>query len=147
MNQFFKVSVFVLAITLFGLLQSCGGTKISEADLDGTWVLTTINNEAVSDAFKGNKPNFELDFEKKTIAGYAGCNRFTGPFTLEDNVFKAGNLATTQMLCVEANKEAEFIATLGNKDGLQISLENNILTFKNGDQIVLQFESMKEPLN
>lgn len=146
MNQMFRVSMLSLVIIFTSFLfQSCSEAKVSEADLKGSWVLRSLNQEAVSDAFKGNKPNIEFDFEKKTISGYSGCNRFNGAFTLEGNVFKSGNLATTQMLCLEANKEGEFIGALGTSTGLVLNIENQLLSFKDGDTIILEFEKSSEP--
>ena len=141
MNQMFRMSILSLVIVFASFLfQSCSEAKINEADLKGTWVLKNLNQEAASDAFKGNIPNLEFDFEKKTISGYSGCNRFNGAFTLEGNVFKVGNLATTQMLCLEANKEGEFIGALSTSTGLVLALENQVLSFKDGDKVILDFE-------
>lgn len=141
MNKAFKFLATTIAIiSLVITIHSCSTPKtVVQTDLSGFWTLKTLKGEVATDAFKGSIPSIEFDFEKQQVAGSAGCNRYFGGFTLENNLFKAPALATTMMICIEDNKEGEFTATLGNKDGLTISIENGVLTFKEGSAIVLEF--------
>lgn len=141
MNQFLKLVTFTFAILALGFTaQSCTTAKtIDKADLAGYWSLKSLKGEAAGDAFKGSIPSLEFDFEGLQVFGSGGCNRYTGAFTLEGNVFKAPVLASTMMMCAEANKEDLFTSTLGNEAGLTVSLDKDILTFKDNNTTVLEF--------
>lgn len=146
MNQSIKATIFIALTIIFGALaQGCTNSKVEQSDLEGFWVLKSINGIPVNEAFKGNKPSIEFDFDKHTIYGSSGCNRYFGPFTLEENTFKAGNLASTNMLCLEENQEHEFLAILAPEQGLKLAIENGILLFKNNDKTVLEFELGENP--
>ena len=102
-------------------------------------VLKTFEGKAVGESFKGNIPTLEFDFEQGLVAGSAGCNRYFGNFALEGNTLKATKLGSTMMACLEENKESEFLQIMSSEEGLQMSLEGNILTFKSGEKNLLEF--------
>lgn len=127
-------------------LQSCSNSdkNINQEDLKGNWILTSLQGEAATDAFKGNIPSLTFNFDDNMISGTGGCNRYSGAFTLEGNKFLSSNLASTRMLCAEENKEDLFIQTLTTKEGLLVSVKDGILTFKTNDNIVLEFKKEAE---
>lgn len=142
---FFSITT-VLVFTLGLLNQSCSESKINKTDLEGYWSLKSLNGQPAAEAFKGNTPSIEFDFEEMKISGTGGCNRYFGPFTLEENILKPGNIASTNMMCLEENKEPEFLATLTGEKGLKLALNNGgILQFKDNDKIVLEFEKAEAP--
>lgn len=142
MKQIFKLTTFAIAIlALVFTSQSCNSAKkIDKSDLGGNWILVTLKGEAAGDAFKGSIPSLEFDFENSQVSGSGGCNRYSGAFTLEGDLFKAPVLASTMMMCMEANKEDLFTSTLSNEGGLNISLDKDILTFKDNNATVLEFK-------
>lgn len=52
-------------------------------ELAGDWHMGSIGGEAVDPG----APR-ELRFEAGTVSGRAGVNRFTGPFTIEDDLLQ-----------------------------------------------------------
>ncbi len=96
-----------------------------------TWRLSWIAaGEVVSSVLADTEITASLDEEGSTIAGSAGCNRYTGTFTTGgDGSLVLSPLATTRMLCpddVMAQESAflramEHVATF-EVDGTQLRL-------------------------
>lgn len=136
-----KVSIFILLATVF-ILSSCKSTKdIPVVQLNGKWVLKTFNGKDVTESFKGKIPTMEINITGKQISGNAGCNGYSGLFTLEKNKFSAPNLASTMMMCVFENKESTFHQLMGNVSTL--SFDNEDLIFTQGGKQVMVFSKAK----
>ncbi|WP_255495132.1 META domain-containing protein [Dysgonomonas sp. 521] len=134
----------MLAVLTFTFAtQSCSSVKpLDKAQLENqTWALKTLNGEDAKLSFTGKIPDLKFDFSKNTVSGNGGCNGYGGDFTLnEQNVFSAPNLVSTMMACMDANKEPEFFKLLSTPD-LEVNLtEDSLLTFSQGDKVVLEFQ-------
>lgn len=148
MKLTFKTTAFLIAaftIISFGI-QSCTSVKpIDKGQLEGYWVLKSLKGEDAATAFTGTLPNMEFNFADSTLFGNGGCNTFRGQFSLTDqNIFSAPNLASTMMACLPGNKEPEFMTTLSSPN-LAVSIENGLLTFKQDETVVLQFQKGDAP--
>ncbi len=131
-----------IAATTALLLTACsGGLKVVESDLQHHhWNLAAINGVAVNPEL-----NSDLEIgEHFTINGMAGCNRFFGSATLEQNRLQADPLASTKMACdPEAQKvETAVLQTLSegatvNNEGRQLELvgEQYTLTYQLADRM------------
>ena len=57
-------------------------------------------------------------FDGSNISGNAGCNDYTGSYSLDDRTIRIGELAVTQKMCVEPEgimeQEAQFLENLQN---------------------------------
>ncbi|MEN9919768.1 MAG: hypothetical protein RL662_2204 [Bacteroidota bacterium] len=142
MKKMIKMAFLLVAFVSLGMMaQSCKSKKettaTAKSDINGTWVLKTFNGQVASAIFKGSIPAMTIDLKEQRMFGTGGCNRFTGAFTYANEVLSAPNLASTMMLCVEENKEADFLAALGQKN--EVSLINDVLTFKVKGKTVLEF--------
>ena len=91
----------LLVATTVALVAACGGSSPGASPtsplspLAGThWVLT--NTQAVPIP---SGSNLNLDFDVKTVSGFAGCNTFTGGYQTLDTGIKFGGLAVTQKAC------------------------------------------------
>jgi heat shock protein HslJ len=92
--------------------KGCGGGVLPPASLDGTgWTIGTIGGVSASDSVKT-----EVRFADGKISGTAGCNRFSGPYTVEANVLNVGPIAATKMMCPEPQmaQESRFLSLLGS---------------------------------
>lgn len=92
------------------ILEGCGGTLLPLASLVGSlWRLTHIGGVAVE-----NESATELRFAANNVSGSAGCNRFSGSFSLAGNKLTTGPLAATKMACKGAagKQEAALFALL-----------------------------------
>ena len=147
MKSILKVSALLLALVVvsFGM-QSCGGgvKKVTNSELGGYWVLKTLNGENAADAFKGAIPFLQIDTLNGAIHGNAGCNIYNGAYTLNElNEFSAPNAMTTMMACMEENKEPDFLKAMSQPATL--SVVDGVLTFKNGETVVMEFVQGEEP--
>lgn len=148
MKSILKTATFFVATIAFAFsVLSCNSTKpIDKSQLEGYWVLKTLKGETAQDIFKGPIPNLEFNFTDSLVYGNSGCNRFTGGFTLDaQNVFKAPNLASTRMMCIHENKESDFLSALSGENLVVSFDKDGLLTFMQGNEIVLQFEKGEAP--
>lgn len=142
MKSILKSAAFLFVTIAVGMgVQSCNSVKtIDKTQLSGYWALKTLEGEKAEDAFKGSIPSLSFDFDKNSVFGNSGCNSYFGEFSLDEkNEFSAPRLAGTLMLCIDENKEPEFLKALGTEK-LVLQLDNNeILSFKKGDKTLLEF--------
>lgn len=146
MKQILKKTSFLVTIAFIAFAtQSCHSVKpIDKAQLEGNWVLKTLQKEDAKSAFAGDLPSIGFDFEKNSVYGSGGCNRYTGDFTLsQKNEFSAPKLASTMRACIQANKEPQFLKALSTPN-LTVSIENGLLTFSQNKTVMLQFKKGKE---
>lgn len=148
MKNILKSVMFLILTVTIGIgMQSCSSVKpIDKTKLNGQWVLKTLESENAVTAFKGPMPSIEFDFEKNLVYGSGGCNRYTGGFLLTDkNEFSAPALASTMMMCIEENKESQFLAIL-SEPNLLISVEKDgSLSFSKDKKLLLSFTKDMSP--
>jgi Heat shock protein len=143
----FKKMVMLFAVLLFAgtVFQSCDNNKsLTQAEMEGYWVLKTMNGQEAKSLFAGALPTLQFDFENSIISGTGGCNRYHGPYSYKDGVFSAPNLAMTQMLCTEDNAEGQFALELSNTTNT-LSIQNGLLTVSRDGKTILEFEKGTEP--
>lgn len=142
MKTFIALTAIVFSALSF---QSCMKvTPLTQEQMDGYWVLRTLNGEDAKSQFAGALPTLQFNFEANTISGTGGCNRYSGPYTYTEGIFAAPNLAVTKMLCVENNNEGQFLLLLSEGDKV-LSLENGLLTLTKDKKVIMQFEKGTAP--
>jgi copper homeostasis protein (lipoprotein) len=73
---------------------------MSDASLENTyWRLLSLAGEPVSTPAGAREAHLVLDDTQQRVAGVAGCNRFTGSYTLDGDTLLFSPLAMTRMLC------------------------------------------------
>lgn len=77
----------------------------------GVWVLTALGG---SDVTRGARNPAHLSFSEATVvSGATGCNRLSGPVTIDAHAMRFGALVSTRMACVDGGDvEARFLAAL-----------------------------------
>ncbi|MBN9693620.1 MAG: META domain-containing protein [Verrucomicrobia bacterium] len=99
------------------------------ASLQNTpWVAQGINNGREAVVSSALTPRVTALFlPDGTVSGSAGCNRFTGRYTLEGKTLKVFPLAVTKMLCEpEVNElEQQFLAAFQQTTTIELS-ENRL---------------------
>lgn len=144
----FTKSIALIALMLFTVLafQSCNQSKpLTQAELEGYWVLKNMNGQDAKSQFAGALPTLQFNFSEGTISGTGGCNRYNGAYTYKEGIFSAPNLAVTQMLCIEDNNEGQFILELTNANN-KLSIVNGLLTVTHDGKVVLEFEKGQAPV-
>lgn len=88
------------------------GDYVGNYRLNAVWELTELDGEAV--ASQGKAPNLRFDLHEGQVSGFGGCNRISGPVTMEGNQVRFGNLASTKMACPSMKLEDMFLKALGS---------------------------------
>ncbi len=109
----------------------------------GQWQLLSLHGEP-ADTGAGDKPlTLVIDELESRVAGFSGCNRYTGPYTLEAGVLALGQLAVTRMACMDgADLEQRYLSTLRSVDGF--SLLESRLQLKVGAATVAVFQPLDD---
>lgn len=95
--------------------ESCGA-KFANADFFETyWKLTQLEGEPVIVSGQQREPHVIFrDGAPASVAGYGGCNRFTGGLEQDGTALEFGVLAATQMACADTmQREHVLLQTLG----------------------------------
>ncbi len=106
-------------------LNGCGGAILAPAALAETsWSIVAIDGAAVSGDL------YRLQFDAGRLSGQAGCNRFSGPYSVSGETLTPGPIISTRMACPEPRMahERRALRVLGGP--VRIS-------FPDGDMLVL----------
>ncbi|MGE6785746.1 META domain-containing protein [Ensifer adhaerens] len=106
--------------------------------LVGTWLAEDIGGGGVIDNLQST---LEIR-EDGTYGGMAGCNHFTGTFSLSDSRITFGPAASTRKMCVPAvmNQEQKFLKALSSE--LSWSVEGSKLVLGRAGSAALKLASM-----
>ena len=99
--------------------------------LEGSWDVTGYNNgqQAVVSPVDGS--TLTAIFTADQVSGSAGCNTYSGPYTLDGTALKIGPLASTMKACADQavnDQEQQFLAAL--QASTTYDLTGNVLTLK-----------------
>lgn len=118
---------------LFGALAlTMSGPAFAGDDEDGplaaSWVATELNGQRVE--------GLTFDYTTEKVSGTGGCNRFSGPISIEDDAIQIGPLAATKMACEGKSKiETQYFTAL--EAARSFVVEGDVLTLKAEDGHVL----------
>lgn len=103
------------------------------------WKLTELNGVDAPLGSGGKEAHLLLRHEKSVARGFAGCNRFSGGYSLKGDQLSFAELASTKASCAEGmDLEAEFLSALAqvaawSREGAVLSLRDA------GGQVVARF--------
>ena len=106
---------------------------------DREWYLISIGSTSV-DVATDKRPTLRLESEGSRAAGFAGCNRFAGHYTLDGDQLKFGPFAATKLSCDQDKAEAKYLAALGRV--VSWSLAEDALTLSNDAGPLLRFREL-----
>ncbi len=127
------------------MLAACGSTGSGQAeDLTGKfWALTELGGEPPL-AGTGISAQFTADGR---VAGSAGCNRYTGSYTVSgENITFSSPLAATMMMCEQAvmDQESAYLSALGEAKTFAIQGDQLTLSGEDGAALaVFQVQSQE----
>lgn len=118
------------------VMASCsvsGKTGKSEAEyLGGRWNVTELKGENM--IYGNTLPYVVMNIADSTVSGNAGCNMMNGRITLEgENGLSFGPVATTRMMCPEADVETSLLAALDGVRAFEVAR-----TGENVDSVMLK---------
>jgi len=116
-------------------LQGCGGKILPPDTLAGSsWTFVSIGGVAVAK----DRPT-ALQFDGARLSGSAGCNRFSGTYSVDGGALKAGPLMATEMACPGMEQEQAFFKLMATPVSLTFADDGTlILTGSEGRTAVLK---------
>lgn len=116
-------------------VKGCGGKILPPTELAGTnWTFVSIGGVAVA----GGRPT-ALQFDGNRMSGSAGCNRFSGTYSVDGGTLKAGPLMATEMACPGMELEQAFFKLMSTPVSLTFADDGTlILTGIEGRTAVLR---------
>lgn len=131
--------MFVLVILIVSACSSAQNTPASKL-IGKPWVLSSFMG-ADPDLSKFTSGVPTLNFlEGSRLAGFAGCNDFSGEYTLTGSDIKLDPGAITRKAC-PGSGESEFITAIENVQSL--TFENEELILRDGAIEVMSFSPKK----
>ncbi len=126
--------------------QSPADETASTATLENTyWKLMTLGDMTVNVASEQREPYLVLHADEQRVAGYGGCNRLLGSYSLSGDSLTFSQMAGTMMACDEGMEyEQAFHDALGKVASWRIDGERLELLDGNGTAVA-QFESRYMP--
>jgi heat shock protein HslJ len=118
-------------------------TMEPEASFTGEFHLLSINDEPVKPSQSGEKLTFIIQPDVAQISGFAGCNRFFGPFSLNADTLEIGMIAATKMACMDNNQEQKYLSCLSGQKFLW-RLEGERLFLRNAEQALVFIQDLAE---
>lgn len=132
--------LFVLVILIVSACSSAQNTPASKL-IGKPWVLSSFMG-ADPDLSKFTSGVPTLNFlEGSRLAGFAGCNDFSGEYTLTGSDIKLDPGAITRKAC-PGSGESEFITAIENVQSL--TFENEELILRDGAIEVMSFSPKKD---
>ena len=129
-------------------VRSVGGTIAGDANgpmaaLGGReWLLIALGDESVDPLSDGRRPYIHFEASGR-VHGFAGCNRFTGDYRLDDRDLSFARMAMTRMACAEGmNVEQRLSEALSKVTSYKIDDDRLILQDSAGEVVaVLQSDA------
>jgi heat shock protein HslJ len=115
-----------------------GGTPAATLTLPGTaWLAEEIDGGGVAAGVEST-----LEFSANRVTGSAGCNRLTGPVTIDGAHLTFGALATTRRMCPPPAMEQEqrLLAVLANVRRFE-GREGKLLLLGDGSEVLARLVS------
>ena len=118
-----------------------------ERPLENTyWVLTEMDSKPIATINETKKLHVLLNPVTKPASGFAGCNQFTGEYTLEGKKLSLKNLASTRMFCQETMAiETRLLQVLQEAD--EFKIKEHELFLSKGDQQLAKFQAEVKTAN
>lgn len=132
--------LFVLVILIVSACSSAQNTPASKL-IGKPWVLSSfMGTDPDLSKFTSGVPTLNF-LEGSRLAGFAGCNDFSGEYTLTGSDIKLDPGAITRKAC-PGSGESEFITAIENVQSL--TFENEELILRDGAIEVMSFSPKKD---
>ena len=120
---------------MMGLALACSGPALADDDdapPAASWTAVELNGNPVA----GPTLNYSTD----KASGTGGCNRFTGPISIEDDAIQIGPLASTKMMCEGKSEiESQYFTALEAARSFVIDGEMLVIKDDSG-KVILKFK-------
>ena len=131
-----RLSFPVLTVLLASMLSACTNrAQSTTADLTGLtqWQLIELDGKT---AIAESMLTLSIDLDRMTMAGSAGCNRFSTRFEVSGPQLELGGIGLTKRMCAHPDgvmaQEAAFVQVLKAVDQLNYDGESLRVSGRNG---------------
>jgi heat shock protein HslJ len=104
------------------------------------WRLFEVNGRTAVPAESLRRPWLRFNTDSSRVFGSGGCNRMSGPFTIDGAAMRFGALVSTKMACADAGlnqQETDFFGALEKTD--HYALVGDTLVLMRGSEAVARF--------
>ena len=102
------------------------------------WTLVVLAETPAATGAGGRRATLHFHADSARVAGFAGCNRYAGGYTVDGQALRFAPLAMTKMACVDGMVLENHVAdALGRTN--RYELATNGLTLFEGATVVAQF--------
>lgn len=106
---------------------------------EGKWILTELKEVPVQISGNSNKDaHLEFRPSSKTYAGFGGCNRIGGSYTISKSKIKFTPASAKLAGCPDVPFETTFLSLLNNVDKYDVN--GNTMILKDGNKTVIKLE-------
>jgi len=117
------------------LVLACGGAPAKPAITDRDWSLVAIGERLHTVGMDGKPITLRLDSASSRASGFAGCNQYSGAYTLAGDKLTFGPTMSTKMFCEPSQRlEDAYLGALGLVSTWELA----------GDTLVLRSPGMPE---
>ena len=111
-----------------------GAAPSAEPSITGTrWILRKLAGNPAPLGAGGQAADVTLHGSEPRASGFAGCNQFTGGYTLEGNQLSFGKTAMTMRACADGMElEQDFAVVLRDTKGYRVERATLILLNEDG---------------
>lgn len=114
-------------------VKGCGGKILPPTGLAGTnWTFVSIGGAPVS----GDRPT-ALQFDGNRLSGSAGCNRFSGTYSVDGGTLKVGPLMATEMACPGMELEQAFFKLMATPVSLTFADDGTLILTGSGGRTAM----------
>jgi putative lipoprotein len=118
---------------------SRSGGAASAAMVEREWALVTLGDSAAPQGSGGKPATIRFDSAASRAAGFAGCNRYSAPYTVAGDSLGFGPAISTKMACAEGDAlERAYLAIIPNVTGFQMTDSTLTLTGSSGTLAVFR---------
>ena len=123
------VQLLTIAGVSVVMLGSCASQKAQISDLSGRWDITAIDSKAITLHEDARQPYLGFDVVNGRLHGSAGCNNIMATFATNEpaGVLRLGPVASTRMMCPDAQTENSVLNVLNNVTGFRKSGRNEVI--------------------
>jgi heat shock protein HslJ len=133
------------AALLVGACTAAGGSGGTIEKI--RWVATSIATDGTMEALPAGV-TADATFADGRVSGFAGCNTFSGPATVDGSKLAIGQLAATMMACVDPamTVESAYLAALPAATSFTATADKLTLFDKDGKEIVVYEPGPAKPI-
>ncbi len=111
----------------------------SAAMVERDWALVTLGDSAAPPGAGGKPATLRFDSAASRAAGFAGCNRYSAPYTVTGDSLGFGPAMSTKMACADGDAlERAYLAIIPAVTGFQVTDSTLTLTGPSGTLAVFR---------